>query len=442
MRRTNVLIMGAAGRDFHNFNVCFRNDPSTRVVAFTAAQIPYIAERRYPATLAGPNYPHGIPIYPEAMLEELIRNHRIDRVVFSYSDISYAELMHKGSHVLALGADFYLLGPKATMLKSKRPVIAISAVRTGCGKSELTRYLCDLLRAKQILPVVVRHPMPYGDLSVQDVERFEGFSDLGLHNCTIEEREEFEPLLEHHAIVYAGVDYGKILRRAEKEGRIIIWDGGNNDFPFYRPDLEITLVDPLRAGDETSYFPGEVNLRRAHVVVINKANVADAAQMEQVEQAVAAINPAAVRIRVDSLVSVPDPASIRGKDVLVIEDGPTITHGSMPAGAGLAAAMKFGAARVVDPRPYAVGSIAESFRCYPHIGPVLPALGYRRDQVEELGRTIEVVPCDVILSATPVALDRFMAINKPLVRVTYDIVEPPGGPLQSIFSQFLARLDV
>lgn len=442
MRRANILIMGAAGRDFHNFNVCFRNDPSCRVVAFTATQIPYIASRRYPASLAGSTYPRGIPIYPEEMLEELIKKYRVDKVIFAYSDVPYTELMHKASRVLASGADFQLLGPAATMLKSRRPVIAVSAVRTGCGKSEVTRYLCDFLRDRGVSPVVVRHPMPYGELSDQTVERFEGYYDLDRYNCSIEEREEFEPLLEHDAIVYAGVDYGEILRQCEKEGRIIIWDGGNNDFPFYSPDLEITLVDPLRAGDETSYYPGEVNLRRADIVVVNKVNAAHAAQLEQVERTIAAVNPAATTIRVDSRVSVPDPASVRGKDVLVIEDGPTVTHGSMSSGAGLAAAMEFGAARVIDPRPYAVGSIAEAFRRYPHIGPVLPALGYRREQMVELRRTIEAVPCHVVLSATPVALDRIMTVTKPFVRVTYDIVESADRPLQTEVARFLTGLDM
>ena len=320
MKRCNILIMGAAGRDFHNFNVCFRANPACRVVAFTAAQIPFIAGRRYPASLAGHLYPRGIPIYHEEELEHLFARNRIDKVVFAYSDVAHNELMHTASRVLALGADFELLGPDATMLKSRRPVIAISAVRTGCGKSEVSRYLCDLLRDRGVLPVVVRHPMPYGRLSGQSVERFAGPEDLDRYRTTIEEREEFEPLLRHGAVVYAGVDYALILRAAEREGKVLIWDGGNNDVPFFRPDLDITLVDPLRPGDETAFYPGEVNLRRAGVVVINKANAVDAARVADMEQAVARVNPSAVIIRTASRVTVPDPAAVRGRSVLAPPD--------------------------------------------------------------------------------------------------------------------------
>jgi predicted GTPase len=440
MKRLNTIIMGAAGRDFHNFNVCFRRNPEFRIVAFTAAQIPYIANRRYPPVLAGRLYPRGIPIFPEAELEELIRKHHIRQVIFSYSDISYGELMHKASQVLSLGADFRLIGPDATMLKSSRPVISVSAVRTGCGKSEVTRYLCAILSTQGIKPVVIRHPMPYGNLADQVVERFDHFEDLALYRCTIEEREEFEPLLQTNAIVYAGVDYGKILRLAEKEGEIIIWDGGNNDFPFLRSDLEITVADPLRAGDEVSYFPGEVNLRRAEVIVINKTNTAPDEKIKQLENTVAEINPCAIVIKTASAITVSDPALLKGKRVLVIEDGPTITHGNMESGAGLVAAHQYGAARVIDPRPYAVGSLAEVFSTYPHIGPVLPALGYRREQIEDLCRTIEATPCDLVLSATPIDLNRLMAISRPIMRVRYEIAEEPHAPLKALISRFIATI--
>jgi len=440
MKRLNTIIMGAAGRDFHNFNVCFRKNPEFRVVAFTAAQIPYIANRRYPPVLAGRLYPRGIPIVPEAELEELIRKHHIRQVIFSYSDISYGELMHKASQVLALGADFRLIGPDATMLKSTRPVISVSAVRTGCGKSELTRYLCGILSAQGIKPVVIRHPMPYGNLADQVVERFEHFEDLALYRCTIEEREEFEPLLQSKAIVYAGVDYGKILRLAEKEGEIIIWDGGNNDFPFLRSDLEITVADPLRAGDEVSYFPGEVNLRRAEVVVINKTNTAPDEKIKQLENTVAEINPGALVIKTASVITTADPAQIEGKRVLVIEDGPTITHGNRESGAGLVAAHQYGAAQVIDPRPYAVGTLAEVFSTYPHIGPVLPALGYRREQIEDLCRTIEATPCDLVLSATPIDLNSLMAISRPVMRVRYEIAEEPHAPMKALISRFITTI--
>ncbi|KAF0218525.1 MAG: GTPase-like [Geobacteraceae bacterium] len=440
MKRERVVIMGAAGRDFHNFNVCFRDNPAFRVVAFTAAQIPYIADRIYPPSLAGRLYPRGIPIHDESKLDELIKRQRINQVVFSYSDVAYSELMHKASQVMAAGADFRLLGPDATMLKSRKPVISVCAVRTGCGKSEITRYLCDMLSEMGIKPVVVRHPMPYGNLSAQSVERFESLEDLTLYHCTIEEREEFEPLLSHGVVVYAGIDYKRILRRAEREGEVIIWDGGNNDFSFFRPDMEITVVDPLRIGDETAYFPGEVNLRRAQVVVINKTNAALAANIQALEQTVAALNPSALLVKTDSEITVSDPVAIKGKSVLVVEDGPTITHGKMPNGAGFAAAGKFGAGRIIDPRPYAAGSIAEVFRTYPHIGPVLPAMGYRDDQIEELRRTIEAVPCDMVLSATPIDIERLMSFTKPVNRVFYDIAEQKEAPLRAIISGFVADI--
>lgn len=436
MKRQNVIIMGAAGRDFHNFNVCFRHDPAYRVVAFTAAQIPFIADRRYPPMLAGRLYPRGIPIHEEAELEFLIRTHRIHQVVFAYSDISHQEVMHLACRVLALGADFRLIGPDATMLKSRRPVISVCAVRTGCGKSQTVRYLCDVLVAAGVTPVVVRHPMPYGDLSAQAVERFASLDDLDIYHCTIEEREEFEPLLEQGVTVFAGVDYGRILRLAEREADIIIWDGGNNDFSFFRPDLEITVADPLRVGDETAYFPGEVNLRRAGVVVINKVNAAEEAQVNALEQRIVAVNPAARVIRADSEISAPEALTIAGKSVLVVEDGPTITHGNLPSGAGLAAASIYKAARVIDPRPYAVGSLTEVFRRYPHIGPVLPAMGYRPEQIEELRQTIAAVPCDLVLSATPIDLNRLLMLERPVVRVLYDLSETGSKPLAELVARF------
>jgi predicted GTPase len=442
MKQKNILIMGAAGRDFHNFNVVFRDDPRYRVRAFTAAQIPYIADRRYPPSLAGKLYPAGIPIHDETELENLLRRHRIDEVVFAYSDVPHTEVMHKASLVLARGADFRLLGPDATMLKSRRPVISVCAVRTGCGKSEVTRYLCGIIRGNGLKPVVVRHPMPYGNLKEQAVERFESFADLALFNCTIEEREEYEPLLQQGAVVFAGIDYHRVLRQAEREGDMIIWDGGNNDFPFFRPDLEITVADPLRSGDETAYFPGEVNLRRAGVVIINKVNSADPGEVQALEETVRAINPAAQLVKTRSKITVDGAEEIYGRTVLVIEDGPSVTHGNLASGAGLAAARELQAGRIVDPRPYAVGSIAETFRNYPHLGPVLPALGYRADQVEELRQSIEAVPCDIILSATPIELHRIMSISRPVKHVTYEIDEGADAPLKEIVSGFVGKIHV
>jgi predicted GTPase len=437
MKPTRVIIMGAAGRDFHNFNCCFRNNGTFQVMAFTAAQIPYISTRRYPAHLAGPLYPQGIPIHPEEELAELIRNLAIDQVVFAYSDISHTELMHIASQVLACGADFRLIGPAATMLKSSRPVVSVCAVRTGCGKSQVVRYFCDILGQHGIRPVVVRHPMPYGDLSRQEVERFAVAADLERYQCTIEEREEYEHLLEHGALVYAGVDYAKILARAEAEAAVIIWDGGNNDLPFFRPDLEIVVADPLRPGHETSWYPGEVNLRRAGMVVINKVNAADPAAVAMVEETVRRVNPVAAICRTESLVSVAEEGRIKGRRVLVVEDGPSITHGFLPSGAGLAAARRYGAALAVDPRPWAVGSLAELYDRYPHIGPVLPAMGYRPEQVAELAATIDAVPCDLVLAATPIDLARLVRVKTPILRVGYNIAETDGTPLRDAFLHVL-----
>jgi predicted GTPase len=439
MKRKNIIIMGAAGRDFHNFNVVFRDNPLYRVKAFTAAQIPFIAGRRYPSSLAGTLYPSGIPVILEAELDKLLVKYRINEVIFAYSDVSHLAVMHKASLVLSRGADFRLLGPDATMLKSRKPVISVCAVRTGCGKSEVTRYLCGILHAKGVKPVVVRHPMPYGDLGKQAVERFEYFEDLSLYNCTIEEREEYEPLIRQGAVVYAGIDYQRILRAAEREGDVIIWDGGNNDFPFFRPDLEITIADPLRPGDETAYFPGEVNLLRADVVVINKMNASKKENIRAVEEAVKSVNPAARIVRTNSKVTVNNPADIKGKAVLVIEDGPTITHGGLAGGAGLFAAMEYHAGRIIDPRPFAVGSIAKIFRDYPHIGPLLPAMGYSPAQIKDLARTIESTPCDMVLSGTPIDINRIMTLSKPVKRVFYDIVEEKGAPLKTLVVAFLAK---
>lgn len=437
MKRKRIIIMGAAGRDFHNFNCCFRDNYAYRVVAFTAAQIPYISNRRYPAELAGKLYPHGIPIFSEEHLEEVIRRLRAEQVVFAYSDISHERLMHTSSQVLARGADFVLLGPDATMLKSRLPVVSVCAVRTGCGKSQVVRYFCDILRERGIRPVVVRHPMPYGDLAAQAVERLESPVDLDRFQCTIEEREEYEHLLDHGAIVYAGVDYRRILRRAEKEAKLIIWDGGNNDLPFFRPDLEIVVADPLRPGHETSWYPGEVNLRRAEVVVVNKVNAADPAAVAAVEGATRRANPSALLVRTESVITVAEGERISGKRVLVIEDGPTITHGSMASGAGLAAALQHGAAEVIDPRPWAVGSLREVYAAWPHIGPVLPAMGYSPAQVADLARTIESVPCDLVVAATPIDIARLTGTGRPVLRAFYNVAESGGKPLRGVFERFL-----
>ncbi len=423
MKERNVLILGAAGRDFHNFNIAFRNDASVRVVAFTATQIPNIDGRKYPAVLAGPRYPEGIPIHPEEELEDLIRDLSVDEAVFSYSDVSHETVMHLASRVLAAGADFRLLGPAATMIPSKVPVVSVCAVRTGCGKSQTTRKVAEILRSKGKRVVSIRHPMPYGDLAKQAVQRFGTLEDLDLHDCTIEEREEYEPHIVAGGVIYAGVDYGAILAEAEKEADVILWDGGNNDLPFYRATLEIVVVDPHRPGHEVSYHPGEANLRRAHVVVINKIDTADLAGIERVRRSVRKSNPRAIVIDAASPIFVDDPAAIRGKRVLAVEDGPTLTHGEMKYGAGVLAAMKHGAAEIVDPRAHAVGTIAETFAKYPGIGTLLPAMGYGDEQVRDLGETIARTPCDTVIVATPIDLRRVVAIEKPAVRVRYELEE-------------------
>jgi predicted GTPase len=417
--RQRVVIMGAAGRDFHNFNIHFRNHPSFRVVAITAAQIPAIEGRRYPPELAGSLYPEGIPIYAEDSLPELIRDRKVDLVVFSYSDVPHVEVMHRAAVANAAGADFMLMGAGRTMLRSKRRVVAVTAVRTGCGKSPTTRRVCRVLQEEGHKVVVVRHPMPYGDLRRQEVQRFAAYEDLERQGCTIEEREEYEPLLAQDLVVYAGVDYGRILREAEQEAQIIVWDGGNNDTPFFRPDLHLVVLDPLRAGHELLYYPGETNLRLADIAVIAKVNSASAEQVETVRRNVGALAPRATVVEAELEVSVEDPERIAGRRVLVVEDGPTLTHGGMASGAGLLAARQHGAAALVDPRSWAVGSLAETFRRYPHIGPVLPAMGYSPGQLAELQATIAGAECDLVLFATPITLTRLMDIAHPALRVTY-----------------------
>ncbi|MFW6180217.1 MAG: cyclic 2,3-diphosphoglycerate synthase, partial [Spirochaetota bacterium] len=406
-----VIIMGAAGRDFHNFLLRYRDDAETRVVAFTAAQIPDIGSRVFPPGLAGERYPEGIPIFPEERLPELIRDLNADQVVFSYSDISHREVMHRASLVLAEGAGFALLGPGETMLASRRPVVSVCAVRTGCGKSQTTREVCRITASMGLRTVAVRHPMPYGDLKRQAAQRFCSYRDFGRHRCTIEEREEYEPLVDMGVVVYAGVDYRRILRQAEEEAQVIVWDGGNNDLPFFVPDLHLVLFDPHRAGHELCYHPGETNMRMADVAVINKVDSAGLDRIEQVKRNIAVHAPRAAVVLAESRLLVSDPGRIRGKRVLVVEDGPTLTHGGMPFGAGMRAAEEFGATLVVDPRQWAEGSIRETYHRHPHIGPVLPAMGYSPGQVRELERTINRCDCDLVIFATPIQLTRVLSIR-------------------------------
>ncbi|MGQ9594073.1 MAG: cyclic 2,3-diphosphoglycerate synthase [Anaerolineae bacterium] len=423
MAKTHVLIMGAAGRDFHNFNVFFRGNPDYHVVAFTATQIPNIEGRVYPAELAGPEYPEGIPIYPEEELDRLIADLRVEVVVFAYSDVSHEYVMHKASQVLAAGADYWLMGGAHTMLRSTRPVVSIGAARTGSGKSQTTRRVCDLLRERGFRVVVVRHPMPYGNLVEQACQRFATYEDLDRYRCTIEEREEYEPHLDRGIVVYAGVDYEVILRAAEREADVIVWDGGNNDLPFFQPDLHIAVVDPHRAGHEIAYHPGEANVRLANAIVINKVDTADLANIAKVRENLSKVNPRAILVEAASPIFMEDPAALRGKRVLVVEDGPTLTHGEMAYGAGIVAAKRFGAAEIVDPRPYAVGSIRETFRKYPQTGPLLPAMGYGEQQIQELEETINAVPCDLVVVATPIDLRRVARIQHPTQRIRYELQE-------------------
>ena len=415
--------MGAGGRDFHDFNVAFRDDPGCRVVAFTAAQIPGIDGRRYPASLAGPLYPEGIPIHPEEELTALIRDQHVDEVVLAYSDLSHEEVMHKASRVLAAGADFRLLGPDRTMLKSTKPVVAVCAVRTGAGKSQTSRRVGRILVDAGVRVVLVRHPMPYGNLEQMRVQRFATMADIDAAHPTIEEREEYEGPVGAGMVVYAGVDYAEILERAQDEADVIVWDGGNNDLPFFRPDLLIVVVDPLRAGQELKYYPGEANLRLADVVVVNKLDSADPASIERVLTDVASINPTAKIVRANSPVRLEHGPSLVGAAVLVVEDGPTITHGGMPFGAGMVAAQRGGAGVLIDPRPFAVGSIADVFQAYPHIGSVLPAMGYSDEQLRELEETIDAAECDLVISGTPVDLTRLIRTRHPVRHATYELEE-------------------
>ncbi len=423
MSRIRVLIMGAAGRDFHDFNVFFRDQECYEVVAFTATQIPNIEGRLYPPELAGPLYPRGIPIFPEDELEELIATEGVDQVVFAYSDVPHEYVMHKASQVLAAGADYRLLSGKHTMLESTKPVVSICAVRTGCGKSQTTRRVSDILQAMGKKVVAVRHPMPYGDLVAQACQRFADYEDLDRYDCTIEEREEYEPHIDRGVVVYAGVDYERILREAEKDADVILWDGGNNDLPFFKPDLHLVLTDPHRAGHELLYHPGEANLRLADVVVINKIDTADLSDVATVRENVRSINPGAIIVEAASPITVQNPEAIRGKRVLVIEDGPTVTHGDMAFGAGIVAARRFGAAEIIDPRPFAVRSIRDTFQKYPATGPLLPAMGYGLEQRRDLEETISRTPADLVLIGTPIDLCRVVNIRQPSQRVRYELQE-------------------
>jgi predicted GTPase len=439
MSRRKVIIIGAAGRDFHNFNTRFRNDPSYEVVAFTAAQIPDIDDRRYPAALAGGAYPDGIPIHPESELPSLIESLGADECVFSYSDVPYSHVMGMSAIVNAAGASFTLLGPRDTQIKSTKPVIAVCAVRTGSGKSQTSRKIVQSLMARALKVVAVRHPMPYGDLVRQRVQRFATVEDLARHECTIEEMEEYEPHVIRGNVIYAGVDYEAILREAEKEADVILWDGGNNDFSFYVPDLMITVADPLRAGNEVSYYPGEASLRMADAVVINKIDSASPEDILTVRSNVRRVNPRAVVIDAASPISVDRADLIKGKRCLVIEDGPTLTHGKMKIGAGVVAARKFGASELVDPRPFVVGKLAETFRTYPDIGVLLPAMGYGEEQILDLQRTIEACDCDTVVIATPIDLNRIVKIRKPTVKVGYDLQEIGKPDLADLLDEFCAK---
>ncbi len=439
MAHRRVIIMGAAGRDFHTFNVLFRDDPSVRVVAFTAAQIPNIADRRYPPQLAGSFYPKGIPILPESALDDAIGQLAADEVIFAYSDVSFACVMERAAQVAAAGADFRLIAPARTMLTARTPVIAVVAVRTGCGKSPTSRFVCRLLRDRGLRVVVVRHPMPYGVLERQRVQRFVTLDDLQRADCTIEEQEEYEPHILAGTPVFAGVDYAAILRAAELEADVIVWDGGNNDAPFFRPDLTITLTDPHRAGDEATSYPGAVNLRCADVALITKVDTAPAENVAAVRESITRINPRAAVIEAALPITVDDPAAIRGRRVLVVEDGPTVTHGGMRFGAATIAAQRCGASAIVDPRPYAVGLIVRAFHDYPHLGAVLPAVGYGADQIRDLAETIWRTPCDLVVLGTPVDLRRLMALERPVVRVRYELEERAAPGLDQAIEAALAR---
>ncbi|HEX9917376.1 MAG TPA: cyclic 2,3-diphosphoglycerate synthase [candidate division Zixibacteria bacterium] len=440
MPKRKVIIMGAAGRDFHNFNTVHRHNRTYQVVAFTATQIPNIYGRKYPAKLAGKLYPKGIPIFPEEDLIKSIEKDKVDEVVFSYSDVSYDYVMHRAALVNSAGADFKLLGAKETMLESKVPVVAVCATRTGSGKSQTTRRVCQILKELGKKIVVVRHPMPYGDLAKQACQRFAQLSDLDKHNCTIEEREEYEPHIAQGNIVYAGVDYHLILKKAEKEAQVIVWDGGNNDTSFFKPDLYIVVADPHRPGDELHYYPGSTNLILADIVVINKVGTAKKEDVAQVRSNVGMVNPKAIIIEAESPIFVDNPALIKDKNVLVVEDGPTLTHGGMKYGAGVIAAQRYGAKTLIDPRPFAIGSIKEAFKKFPHMGSLLPAMGYGDGQIEELERTINSAKAEVVVIATPIDLRRVLKIEKPSVRVTYELQEISKPDLKDILTDFVMKL--
>ena len=436
MAAANVIILGAAGRDFHNFNTFFRNNPVYNVVAFTATQIPDIDGRKYPAVLAGELYPEGIPIVEECEMTALIKKHHADFVVFSYSDVTYDHVMHLSAEAQAAGASFWIMGPKHTEVKSTKPVVSICAIRTGCGKSQTTRRVAEVLQKAGKKVVAIRHPMPYSDLAAQKVQRFATYADLDYHKCTIEEREEYEPHIDTGVIVYAGVDYEAILRQAEKEADVILWDGGNNDLPFYTPDLHIVVVDPHRPGHELKYYPGEANLRMADVALINKIDTADAAGIETVKANIAKLAPNAKVIMGESPLTVDNAELIQGKKVLVVEDGPTLTHGEMKYGAGTVAADQNGAAEKIDPRPYTVGTITRTFEKYPHIGVLLPAMGYSDQQIKDLETTINNTPCDVVVSGTPIDITRLVKSDKPIVRVRYELKEVGELTLDDVLAPF------
>jgi len=443
MEARRIIIIGAAGRDFHNFNTYYRDNPEYKVVAFTAAQIPDIAGRKYPASLAGDLYPDGIPIYAQDELENLITELDADGCTFSYSDVPYSFVMSLGAKVNAAGANFVLLGHRKTMLKSTKPVIAVGAVRTGCGKSQTSRRIAEVLIAHGLKVIAIRHPMPYGDLEAQKVQRFATIEDLAKHNCTIEEMEEYEPHIARGNVIYAGVDYEAILRAAENDPDgcdVILWDGGNNDFPFYKPDLMVAVTDPHRPGHELSYYPGEVTLRLADVVVINKIDSADFEKIQIVRDNIQRVNPRAVVIDAASTISVENPEIIRGKRVLVIEDGPTLTHGEMKIGAGIVAAKRFGAAEIIDPRAYAVGRLAETYRIYPNIGNLLPAMGYGEEQMSDLSETIDKTDCDSVVIATPIDLARVIKITKPHTRVEYSLQEIGNPNMEDVLKDFIAKI--
>jgi len=432
--------MGAAGRDFHNFNVYFRNNPDFRVICFTATQIPNIADRLYPKELAGKRYPRGIPIMPEKKIAHLISKHKIDIVVFAYSDISHNHVMHRASEVMAAGADFWLLGPKSSMIRSKRKIVSVCAARTGSGKSQTTRRICEILHQHGKKTSVIRHPMPYGNLKEQAVQKFSTLEDLDKHKCTIEEREEYEPHILRGNTVFAGVDYGMILKQAEKISDIIVWDGGNNDLPFYQPDLHIVVVDPFRAGDEMTYHPGETNVRLADVVLINKVDTASRSSIELLKDNIKVLNPDAVVLEAASPTSVDKPELVSNRAVVVIEDGPTLTHGGMSFGAGIVAAKKYHAKEIVDPRPYAVGTIKDSYVKYPQMGNLIPALGYGKKQIRELEASINNTPADSIVMATPVDLRKFIKLNKPAAKIEYELEERSGPSLENILKKNLKIL--